>query len=423
MISRNDFGRAVESAMEKLRQETEELKLQLKQPHALRDVDLYPPYIQDEIGQRRKPSSRVDREDQAPKRFLYPELRSLEGKRRSPFCRRGRKLELPMRINNRAVVAMTDTGSDINAITEDLAEELGATVHRRLEHRAAIKIANGRKVQPCGRTVLSCSFLQGFQMMLQQSFFVFQRIAPEVSVIMGRKFLNETKTLSHHRDRLRERSSKAMAKRRVLQMKMPKARLACYLDASLVLACADTGSEVDLMSRGYAERRRFDIAKVAEHEKYIVLATEEVAALSGKVRVRFDTFKDVPFDIEPSAMNSDRDALNTLSRQHIRHLSVPDHDRTFYILDDLNCDVLLGEDLLDSIDAFTKHADSFFEIPECLVETSNLDLNIVKWANHFERWYGETFSRPTGTRLQPADRRLGTSIVSLTRVKADLFIT
>ncbi len=112
-------------------------------------------------------------------------------------------------------------------------------------------------------------------MMLQQSFFVFQRLAPEVNVIMGCKFLEETKTLSHHRDRLRERSSMGMANRRVLQMKMPKVRLACYLDASLVLACADTGSEIDLMSRAYAERRGFDITEVAEHEKYVVLVTEK----------------------------------------------------------------------------------------------------------------------------------------------------
>lgn len=403
-ITHTESERVAKTAMRSLERQLEE---------APEERDTLPdaPHVQDEIGQR------SDRKDHASNRFPSDAVRSLEGPRTNPFRRRGRKWELPLRLNNDVVVALADTGSDVNVITEELAEALKVRVDPQDEYCAAITIGDGQKVQPCGRVEIFCSFLQGLQAWVQQTFFVFQKLAPEVYVIMGRTFLEETKTLTTHRNRLRERTSNVTGTVRVLkmqlQLKMPKTRMACYLDGVLALACADTGSEIDLMSRAYAMERGFHIESVPDDRRYVMLATTKMASLSGMVKVRFDTFQ--PVDVsryhgstdcrhgDSSTADNDEEMLDVESEQRIRYISIPDHNRTFYVLDDLNCDVLLGEELLDSIDAFPTHGNSFFEIPDSLPETSSLALNYIKWASKLERRCYDMVSRVTGARLQTTD--------------------
>jgi hypothetical protein len=189
-----------------------------------------------------------------------------------------------------------------------------------------------------------------------------------------------------------------------MQLNMPKRRLACYLQAQLVLACADTGSEGDFISREYATKRGFEIEPVADHERYIILATGKLGVLTGKVRVKFDTFERAeppeaqivevedrmaPVDAEIAVGESTYGidgSRESPSDTSVPSKAVPEHCRTFYVFDDLTCSVVLGEELLDSINVFQLHRRSFVDVPDMFEAHSSLDFNTIKWANSLEKW-------------------------------------
>ena len=218
-------------------------------------------------------------------------LLTLNEDRISPFLRQGRKLELPLRVRDKLIVAVADTGSEINAMTTRLARRLRLKIRREPENCPRVKIGDGEEVQPIGLAVVICSFARGVRSRMRLKFYLFPQLAPQVHIIMGRGVLNLTKTLSLYRSRLRQRTINAAVRPRLMQLNVSKRRLACYLQAQLVLACADTGSEGDFISREYATKRGFEIEPVADHERYIILATGKLAVLSGKVKVKFDTFE------------------------------------------------------------------------------------------------------------------------------------
>lgn len=62
--------------------------------------------------------------------------------------------------------------------------------------------------------------------------------------------------------------------------------------------------------------------------------------------------------------------------------------RKFYVLDGLTTDVLLGEDLLYGINAFTDHASSFVDVDELGIP---LELKGIVWLNRAEQWLARIF--------------------------------
>jgi hypothetical protein len=70
------------------------------------------------------------------------------------------------------------------------------------------------------------------------------------------------------------------------------------------------------------------------------------------------------------------------------------HCRTFYAMASLTTNVLLGEELLDSIDAFGTHLDSFVHVRSAKGDMS--DMHCIKWLNSIERkLIRSSKSRPT----------------------------
>jgi hypothetical protein len=210
-----------------------------------------------------------------------------------------------------------------------------------------------------------------------------------------------------------------------MQLNVPKRRLACYLQAQLVLACADTGSEGDFISREYATKRGFDIEPVADHERYIILATGKLAVLSEKVKVKFDTLErakppeaqivevgdrialvDAEIAVGESTYGIDGSSGSPLDIS-VSSKAVPEHCRTFYVFDDLTCNVVLGEELLDSINAFQLHRRSFVDVPDMCEAHSSLDFNVIKWANSLEKWILDKLHGSNSALSPKAASRLG----------------
>jgi hypothetical protein len=87
--------------------------------------------------------------------------------------------------------------------------------------------------------------------------------------------------------------------------------------------------------------------------------------------------------------------------------AVPEHCRTFYVFDDLTCNVVLGEELLDSINAFQLHRRSFVDVPDMFEAHSSVDFNIIKWANSVEKWILDKLHGSNSALSPKAASRLG----------------
>jgi len=127
------------------------------------------------------------------------------------------------------------------------------------------------------------------------------------------------------------------------------------LKQDLVLANADTGSEIDLVSAEFCHRRDFSITAVNISSPMVQFADGSTASLLGQIQTKLVIGKIGGLEIA----------------------------RTFYVLEDLTCDMLLGEELLNESDAFETFKDAFFtNNDECLAQ-----VNTIVWLNKWERWF------------------------------------
>jgi hypothetical protein len=305
--------------------------------------------------------------------------------RASPFQRKGRNLALPLVIRGYRILAVADTGSDIDAIGLDLVEDLCLQGTRIAKRCKKVRLGDGYVLHAIGKVSVRCSFDRGDEAQFRRTFFVFPKLSNQVELIIGRRFLSQTQTLTKHQDRLEEIPYDSTTIPKVMSMAIPKRRFACYINSTLVLANADTGSEINLIKEEYAIERGFAVLPVTEEEKYAQLPGDRLAIITGKTTTRLDTLHAAPpagASLEPSSEAGAHCWVEYTTMSSVNPQE-PNRLTTFYILPSLPCNVLLSQQLLDSINAFTTHSNSFvdFTTKEREVE----DLAHIKWLNALER--------------------------------------
>jgi hypothetical protein len=97
------------------------------------------------------------------------------------------------------------------------------------------------------------------------------------------------------------------------------------------LANADTGSEIDLISLDYCWWKCLRTQNVGFKDSQIQFADGSLAFLQGKV------------DVQITFHRTDGERMV----------------RTFYVLENLTCDMLFGEDFLDETDAFETYKEFY----------------------------------------------------------------
>ncbi|EON69968.1 hypothetical protein W97_09233 [Coniosporium apollinis CBS 100218] len=220
-----------------------------------------------------------------------------------------------------------DTGSEENIISQDLAQSLGLAISDDLADGRFFELANGNKVQSVGCVQASCRFVSELSASpnLVCIFYVFRNVATDL--VMGRKFLDETETLTAHRERLVRLSRRVPGPLRVRAVCATQ-QVICKLAGKMVSAIADSGSELNLMSPEFACEQGY---VVEEGEEVIMFADGSLAYTSGVAYVSLSVdLRDV------------HGAVTT----------------AFYLLRDLICDVLIGEDTLEDFEVFTTHQDA-----------------------------------------------------------------
>lgn len=284
----------------------------------------------------------------------------------SPQPRRRRKhFALPLFVIHPSgavtdVMACPDSGSDENIISLELATSLGLKMEQTSSDvPRQFTVANGKIVTAVGQVTTSCSFAAGAPSEMTNfecSFHVFSTLA--VPMIMGVDFLLQTETLSKHRDRLVEQVVPAMQSLRVNSVGRPKRSLICRLDTYVGCATVDTGSDLDLVSPAFAKARAYKIEPAYEQLEF---ADCSVGYTSGVIRTSLvvGNVNDLGF--------------------HPRGEPI---DLELFVLDNLNADILVGQDTVDTLDVFNLHSESLIPSMPRLGES---DLNIIRHIGRLEK--------------------------------------
>lgn len=293
------------------------------------------------------------------------------------------------------VLTCPDSGSDWDVMAFETAGTFGYPIELHGDSDSTqFVLANGGTVNSIGKISAKCAFttgVSGTKLVYECIFFMFKKLA--VPIIMGMEFLEKTKTLSKHRDRLVEEIVPILQNFRVQAVGQQKKSLVCRLDSHVGCANLDTGSDLYLVSYQYA-KTRFSIEPAKEA---VMFADGSIDHTCGVLRTSF-TVGHVPDNSEFVARGK------TLLLK-------------FYVLDGLTSDILVGQDTLETLNVFAEHATSF--IPG-IPRLGGSDINIIQLISNFEsstrdrlrdagRWVSNVLGRntdltQTSTTMSPEQR-------------------
>lgn len=225
-------------------------------------------------------------------------------------------------VGDTEVSCLPDKGASCNFMSLRHAERHGIPIIPPDPNSKITRLGNGKEVEIAGHATLPFSF-KGETESQQLDFLIIPRCVKDV--ILGSPFLRLTKLFEHHAHRIVRKIRRFSGAQ--LCYTASQERVVGMLDGELVHALPDTGSDVMLVSETYARRRGLHIDRGAHYCFPLTFADGSQSWTSGMA-------KDVRWQYGTDGGKS------TLC--------------DFYVLKDLQCDVLLY-DFLHRTDAFTLH--------------------------------------------------------------------
>lgn len=302
------------------------------------------------------------------------------GARTAPRTRhplRPRRTKIPPTPNQRKVlrvlidskehIACPDSGSQENIIRESLVHKLDLEIHRGPEGLKEFELGSGKSVKSVGRAQLSVQ-LPGITLQkAKRWFYVFERCP--VDLILGMEFLEEGQILTKNRYLLESCPAELRNISSLLWIGSPrddnstgyvKNRLRCSMDGRDLVAVADTGSDLNVMSFECAKREHFRIDTREEARTWVQFGDGSKTKTTGQVYVYSlsldwrTTETPVSNHILPNLSNNCGEVSSGNAHQE-------QHDGSFctvfHVLPGLPCDVIFGRHLLDQLDAFNRSPD------------------------------------------------------------------
>jgi hypothetical protein len=250
--------------------------------------------------------------------------------------RKRTRLGLPITLDPQGVaatvLACADTGSDVNIMSAELIEALGYTGYEALLEAKQFKLANGKIVEAVGKITSRCAFgvEADSEMSMSCLFYILARVV--APIIMGIHFLEETNTMTEHRERLVRVPRPALQALSVCSIDRPRKVLSCSSGHKPTTATADTGSEIDLIHPEVVS----DLGMLVHPGKEALeLADGSIAITSGYVSAPLSLNDLLPGQENPySAISTTVD---------------------FYLLHGLTHRVLVGEETLEELRVFTNN--------------------------------------------------------------------
>ena len=243
----------------------------------------------------------------------------------------GRK-ELPILIEESREVTRYDTGAEANFMSKAFVARKSLKLHTTAKDKSTFRVANGKKITSLGKVEACCAFAGEPETRTKCVFDVLEKVAEGNSIIMGRKFLSDTRTLSSFPHRLRARvpaPSTPTVNSIGATTKDSCCQLICTIDERRTFVTPDTGSDLDIMSLEYAHMHDYRIDRIAR--QHIQLGNGSTTRTYGQTEA-------------------------------VIEIGGSSYRKTFDILPKLTSDVILGELTLEEMEAYTKHEDDFVEV-------------------------------------------------------------
>jgi hypothetical protein len=276
------------------------------------------------------------------------------------------RLGLPITIHKQGVLATVlacaDTGADVNIISDEVAKALGYSEYDALPEKKEFALANGKLVEAIGRIESICSFGIETESVVTMSCAFYVLLKAATPIIMGLGFLEQTKTMTEHRERLVRVPAPAFQALSVCSVDRPKWLLTCELDSWKTLATPDSGSEIDLISPSFASERGL---VVYPGEEKIQLADGSIAITSGWVRADIA----VTSTIAPDSFNYPKIQKSIITVD-------------LFLLDSLNHDLIVSEDSLEELKVFTDHQSALIPAPH---DSGPLGINRIRHLGAIDR--------------------------------------
>ncbi|RSL53967.1 hypothetical protein CEP53_007575 [Fusarium sp. AF-6] len=189
------------------------------------------------------------------------------------------------------IEALPDWGSAIEAISEAFVRQHGFSIEAT--ETETIRLPGGNITESVGRVVGDFKFRRESDV-YQCQFHVLRDSV--FDLVLGRRFLDMTKTLTDFSHRIVERVRPCYQKgsRLFLIGESPKDRLRCVVNGFEASALPDTGSELMLCSGDFIRRHGFRVHKGKKYQRQVVLIDGSTMRTDGMV-----TGAELQFDAPP----------------------------------------------------------------------------------------------------------------------------
>ncbi|KAL1606262.1 hypothetical protein SLS60_003664 [Paraconiothyrium brasiliense] len=308
--------------------------------------------------------------------------------------RKGLPLCFSTTAGTQEILTKYDTGTMANHMSLDLAKELDYDIDYSPHSQGQFTMANGKIVTAVGRITTDVTFLgDGKGEKMTCYFNVFKSLA--FPALIGMAFLHATETLSKYTSRLVDLPMDYRRSLRLCAVGEATNQVHCVINGNGIVAHADTGAEIALISAECATREKLVIEENCEE---LMLADGSIDHTTG--------FTDVNF-------RPKRDWQSKTVR--------------FHVLTGLQFDILLDEDLVNDFDVFRNKACSLVNGMREMIPSlapvihlgSKLERAVANAGDKMKCWTKRLFTSNTESIANPYGSHQGTTqgIEAVTREK------
>ncbi|KPM43269.1 hypothetical protein AK830_g3254 [Neonectria ditissima] len=326
--------------------------------------------------------------------------------------------EVPGTINGVPVDALPDWGSAVEAVSKDFARRHGLKI--KATNTQSIRLLQGHIVESVGRIVGHFKF-QGERRIYRREFHVLQRSVYDL--VLGRQFLDQTKTLTEYCHRIVQRIRPCVQKGKQLFLldESPQERLRCTVNGAEASAFPDTGSELMLVSGDFVRRNKLKVHRGKEYRRRVELINGSTIRTDGMA-----LNAELQFNAPPtSSQELDYDrylgftaGLSSLTSHGAKVTPKSTFFCDLHVIEDLPCDIILSDEFIFQNQVFSRFKSLFYSMPaNSSPGDLNLDESLLFVRNRRTRW--TWFSR--WRRLPQSETN--TSQVSLSRNRHEDIVT
>ncbi|KAK1752744.1 hypothetical protein QBC47DRAFT_416364 [Echria macrotheca] len=276
--------------------------------------------------------------------------------------------EVPGTINGVPVHALPDSGSSVDAISEEFARKHCLEVEPA--NKLRIPLPGGRHAESYGRVVGRFQF-HGENQVYKRCFRVLRKSVYDV--VLGRSFLDLTRTLTSFTHRIISRMRPCIrdGSRLFLLDEAPRDRLRCTVNGVETAAFPDTGSDLMLVSGDFARRNNFKVHRESRYRRDVQLIDGSIVRTEGMV-----LGADLSFDGSSLSSAGEVDYYDFL--EHSRGLSALTGSKTsgssgrlgsttficdLHVIENLPCDIILSNEFIFKNRVFSRFKHLFFSGP------------------------------------------------------------